>query len=72
MSDSQGNGSVRHELPRYANGKQVPMDELDMIAKAFGFHSARHMDEVCAHRDAQRAHRRAASKVRPAVVKKAS
>lgn len=70
MSDSQGNGKTRHELPRYADGKRVPPEELDMIAKAFGFHHARHMDEVCAHRDAQRAQRRAA-KVRP-VVKKAS
>ena len=70
MSDSQSNGTAKHELPRYADGRRVPMDELDMIAKAFGFHHARHMDEVCAQRDAQRAQRRAA-KVRP-VVKKAS
>jgi hypothetical protein len=57
MSDSQSNGSAKHELPRYADGKRVPLAELDMLAKAFGFRSARHMDEMCAAGDRRRAAR---------------
>ena len=57
MSDSQSNGTARYRGPRYANGDPVPVDELDMLAKAFGFHSARHMDEMCAAGDRRRAAR---------------
>ncbi|MBA4858030.1 hypothetical protein [Nocardia farcinica] len=35
---------------RYADGSVASADELDMIARAFGFTSARHMDEVLAGR----------------------
>lgn len=74
MSDSQSNGRAIYRGPRYANGDPVPVAELDMIAQAFGFSSAQKMDEVCAYREAQRAHRRAADEARifPRVGKKAS
>ena len=58
MSDSQNNGSARHELPRYADGRRIPPEELDMIARAFGFHNANHMDTICAAADRRRAARK--------------
>ncbi|MGW5387143.1 hypothetical protein [Nocardia sp. NPDC003963] len=58
MSDSQSNGTARYRGPRYANGDPVPVDELDMLAVAFGFSSAQKMDAVCAEADRRRAARK--------------
>jgi hypothetical protein len=52
MSEKQSNGR-----PRYASGALVPPDELDMVAQAFGFQSARHLDQVCDQADRKRAAR---------------
>lgn len=57
MSEKQNNGPAKYRGPRYANGDPVPVDELDMLAKAFGFHSATHMDQICAAGDRKRAAR---------------
>lgn len=45
------------QAPRYADGTFVPLSELDLIARAFGFMNARHMDQICDQADRSRAAR---------------
>lgn len=39
---------------RFANGRIATEDELDTIARAFGFQSHREMERVCRYREAKR------------------
>jgi hypothetical protein len=45
-------------VPRFANGRPVSEEELDAIARAFGFRSAKEMEQAMQHADAARAQRK--------------
>ncbi len=45
-------------VPRFADGRVASDQELEAIAKAFGFRSPKDMEQTMRHADAERAQRK--------------